>query len=296
MPTAAGTPDACAAGLIDGKTPARTLTFLNDFINVACDDSTDSPGDINLNGIGYELADYLLYAEYFLYGFAAWDANPSFRLAQIAASDAHQDGDAISFQDYVYMYRVVIGDAVPFPKPTQSQGPTAYFAHNVSAKSVSASYQGNLAGALFVFDGEITPTFLIPTMDTSSNIVVHRGGQTRFVMPPYMHNSHPSGLWFTYTGTGDLDSVATADWIDQAVPTFIIAGDVAGSCGDVNADGAKNISDAVLLINHIFGGGPAPLGGSSGDVDCNGIITVSDAVYLDTYIFAGGPAACVNCP
>ncbi len=67
-------------------------------------------------------------------------------------------------------------------------------------------------------------------------------------------------------------------------------------CGD--ADGTTNItiSDAVMLINYIFSGGPAPTPLIAGDADCSGLVTISDAVYLINYIFAGGAAPCTNCP
>lgn len=67
-------------------------------------------------------------------------------------------------------------------------------------------------------------------------------------------------------------------------------------CGFVagDADGSKavNISDAVMLINYIFGGGPAPEPQASGDADCSGTLSISDAVYLITYIFGGGLPPC----
>jgi PKD repeat protein len=66
-------------------------------------------------------------------------------------------------------------------------------------------------------------------------------------------------------------------------------------CGDADANGFVNISDAVYLINYIFAGGPAPNPLEAGDVDCNGFVNISDAVYLINYIFAGGPAPCAAC-
>ncbi len=68
------------------------------------------------------------------------------------------------------------------------------------------------------------------------------------------------------------------------------------ACGDVDASGIVTISDAVSLIQYIFGGGipPDPLG--VGDVDCSGSVTISDVVTLINYIFAGGPAPCAACP
>ncbi len=62
--------------------------------------------------------------------------------------------------------------------------------------------------------------------------------------------------------------------------------------GDADNSGAITISDAVLLINYIFSGGPAPCPLRNGDADCSGAVTISDAVYLINYIFAGGPAPC----
>lgn len=65
-----------------------------------------------------------------------------------------------------------------------------------------------------------------------------------------------------------------------------------GVCGDANADGVANITDAVYLIQYIFGGGPAPVPLSSGDVNCDGVANITDAVYLIQYIFTGGPPPC----
>jgi hypothetical protein len=67
-------------------------------------------------------------------------------------------------------------------------------------------------------------------------------------------------------------------------------------CGDADANGVVNISDAVYLISYIFGGGPSPLPiDLSGDSDCNDIVNISDAVYLIAYIFGGGPVPCEGC-
>ena len=67
-------------------------------------------------------------------------------------------------------------------------------------------------------------------------------------------------------------------------------------CGDPNGSGNTTVSDAVFLIDFIFGGGSAPIPYGSGDIDCNGIITISDAVYLIAYVFSGGPSPCEFCP
>lgn len=67
-------------------------------------------------------------------------------------------------------------------------------------------------------------------------------------------------------------------------------------CGDCDTSGFVSISDAVMLIAFIFGGGPAPQPLLVGDVDCTGIVNISDVVHLIEYIFGGGPIPCAGCP
>ncbi len=296
LPTFDGASDDCVASLIEGQNPLRSLTFFNARFDIGCTDTIDAPGDLNINGIGYELADYELYTDYFFEGFAAFNPNPIFRQAQIAASDANQDGRVLTFQDLVYMHRVVIGDAPSLPKPLGMHGPTAFFTHNSAEQFVSVEYPGELAGAFIVFSGDIYPAFYRPQGDDSRNIVVHGGGKTRILMQPYLEDSHLSGFWFTYTGSGVLDSVTTADWNDQSVATFIVSTNISGGCGDANSDDIANISDVVFLINYIFAFGPPPFDSSNGDMNCDGSSNISDVVYLLMYIFAAGAPPCTNCP
>jgi uncharacterized Ntn-hydrolase superfamily protein len=66
-------------------------------------------------------------------------------------------------------------------------------------------------------------------------------------------------------------------------------------CGDATGEFDLNISDAVLLINYIFKGGPAPDPVCVGDANEDGAVNVADAVYMITYIFKGGPAPGDQC-
>ncbi len=61
--------------------------------------------------------------------------------------------------------------------------------------------------------------------------------------------------------------------------------------GDVNADGATNLTDAVSILSHLFGGGLEPTCSKSADADDTGTVDVTDAVYLLNFLFAGGPRA-----
>ncbi|MBK7093433.1 MAG: T9SS type A sorting domain-containing protein [bacterium] len=124
-PFGLGAGDYCLLG--DKYYPIRCIEFIEGGIDVVCADSIDAPGDLNLNGIAYEIADAVLYTNYFLYGIAALDPDPTRREAQIAASDVNQDGTVLSVGDLVYLLRVIMGDALPFPK-------LAPFANSASVK------------------------------------------------------------------------------------------------------------------------------------------------------------------
>ncbi len=65
-------------------------------------------------------------------------------------------------------------------------------------------------------------------------------------------------------------------------------GDCEGKCGDANADGTVNVSDAVRVINYVFAGGLPPDPLACGDANSDGTVNVSDAVRVINYVFAGG--------
>lgn len=58
--------------------------------------------------------------------------------------------------------------------------------------------------------------------------------------------------------------------------------------GDVNGDGVINAADVFHLINHLFAGGPAPVG--KADVNADGATNAADVIYLISYLFAAGQA------
>jgi hypothetical protein len=62
-----------------------------------------------------------------------------------------------------------------------------------------------------------------------------------------------------------------------------------GLCGDMNADGNVNISDAIYMINYVFIGGdkPQPVL-ACGDANSDGAAALSDGILIINYIFIGG--------
>ena len=58
--------------------------------------------------------------------------------------------------------------------------------------------------------------------------------------------------------------------------------------GDVTADGAVNLSDAVFALNYLFLAASAPSCEDTADSDDNGTVNLSDVVFLLNAIFLGG--------
>ncbi|MCB2231693.1 T9SS type A sorting domain-containing protein [bacterium] len=74
------------------------------------DDQTGFRGDVNGNGVNYEVGDVIVFTNYFLYGNSVFTVNFA---DQIAASDVNADGYSLTVADLTYLIRVVVGDASP---------------------------------------------------------------------------------------------------------------------------------------------------------------------------------------
>jgi hypothetical protein len=112
VPSYTGIGDFCLEG--DKVVPLRAIDFMDGGVDVVCGDSIDARGDINVNGIAYEIADAVMFTNYFVSGLSAFGTHAE---ASIAASDVNADGMALSVADLVYLIRVLQGDAQPYPKP-----------------------------------------------------------------------------------------------------------------------------------------------------------------------------------
>lgn len=96
----------------DPQIGVRDIYFQNGGVDLVCDYFI-SVGDVNLNGIAFEIADASLLASYFTFGLGVFVKNVS---AQVAQSDANHDSFVLTTGDLAYLLRVILGDALPFPK------------------------------------------------------------------------------------------------------------------------------------------------------------------------------------
>jgi len=60
--------------------------------------------------------------------------------------------------------------------------------------------------------------------------------------------------------------------------------------GDTNDDGARNLSDAVVVLSYLFNNGGVPSCLKSADTDDDSILRISDPIFFLNWLFIGGPA------
>ncbi|MFH1372692.1 MAG: T9SS type A sorting domain-containing protein [bacterium] len=155
-PTYTGVQQPCLiGGGVDKPAPVQFINFISGGVDIVCADSIDARGDINLNGIGHEIADAVVFTNYFIYGFAAFHINIQ---GQIAATDCNADGLALTVGDLVYLIRVVAGDAIPYSKLAPVE---ATYVVNKGVVTVDAE----MGAALVVIEGNATPTLLADQME-----------------------------------------------------------------------------------------------------------------------------------
>lgn len=159
FPTYRGAQQECFAP--GSRVNLRAVDFYNGGVDIACWWYADATGDINLNGISYEIADALMFSNYFMEGVAAFGDHVQ---GSIAASDVNKDGLPLTIEDLAYMWRIIVGDALPFDRLTPSPNP-ATFTWDTQANAVSVSSIDSLGAVYLIVAGEITPALLADQME-----------------------------------------------------------------------------------------------------------------------------------
>ena len=117
-------------------------------IEIICSDPVNGRGDINVNEIPYEMADAVMFSNYFLEGLSVFGGHID---ASVAASDVNADGSTLSLPDLVHLIRVVLGDVPPRQKPNIAQSVLVL----AQDGKVSATGINNLGAVAMVLKGKI---------------------------------------------------------------------------------------------------------------------------------------------
>ena len=306
FPTFGGAPNECF-NITDPDDPVRLINYKNGHVEIMCDEPIDDRGDINQNGVAYEIADYVLYSNYFLYGLSAFTVDVE---AQTAASDINADGLTLTYRDFIYMIRIIEGNALPYPAPSKANfddiSGTLSIDNTDTSIIIRADFNDSLGGFHVSFYAPelqgyddysiiISPDIAnmdvgYATSDDQLNIIVMKVNISQGV--DSLSAAIPSGpvdiIEIIYTGDRPLFSQAEAsgymgEFVDMTV------GLSGYSCGDADGSGTINILDIVCFINFLYKEGPAPVVVELADVDGNGNINILDAAYLIKYLYKSGP-------
>lgn len=299
FPTTQGAPSEC----LTATTVRRSVDYYQGFIQVANSNPSDDTdrGDVNLNAVPYEVADWVLFTNYFFYGLSVFNVNIE---AQIASTDVNNDGLILTLADLMYFYRIVVGDTEPIWK-TGAVDDTVIIIQDTIAHTLSVTYPDSLAMLYLTFDG--TMDSLHFESETHSAGYNHDGYATRVLVRPSLNYGGgvpvlPSGFLMDYIGDAMAVSAhAEYDGVNP-IPAIVVIGDGAPCCvirGNINHDptGVLDIADLVYLVTYMFDLGPAPPCPGEADVNSDGTgdIDIADLIYLVDYMFNGGPPP-VPCP
>lgn len=185
--------------------PLGAVYFQNGCIQIICTEDIDARGDVNLNGIANEVGDAVVFTNYFINGTAAFTINVA---GQSAATEVNGDGIPLSVADLVYLIRVIIGDATPLPKLTPGE-PVRFASNGTDISLASAS---PLGGALFVFDGQVSPT-LAENASAMEMKVGYLDGTTRVLVYPNLQSGGtiPQGDILHVDGGANLVEIEASD-------------------------------------------------------------------------------------
>jgi hypothetical protein len=204
-------------GLCKNK-PIQFIWFWNGGVDIICKESIDVAGDINLNGIGHEIADAVLFTNYFLYGIGV------FHIAlegQIAATDVNNDGLVLSVGDLVYLIRVITGDALPYPK-------LAPFANSVDVNVVNGLVSVNSSndvGAMYA-TFEVNGAYEVVNHTDMELVSNAENGELRVLLYSGlddMSNYVPAGesQLFTVVGNAELVTAEVSDFNGNMLTTNV---------------------------------------------------------------------------
>jgi hypothetical protein len=221
-PSNYGTSSDCLFG--DKVKPLRAIDFRHGGVDVICSDSIDARGDVNANGVPNEIADAVMFTNYFISGLSAFGTHVE---SSIAASDVNADGTVLSVADLVYLIRVIQGDASPYAK-VKSGVDNFTVKTQLMNNTLTLSYNStvNAGAALFVFhvNGTVGAPVVLNGMDVNYGL---SGNELRVLVYNIGEKSIASGegvlLTIPVTGTMDLVSVDAADFYGNTMNVSVRA-------------------------------------------------------------------------
>ena len=186
-----------------------------------CSDFFCWTGDINMNEYAYEIADAVLFANYFLNGLSVFDYDVDL---QSAATDVNQDGIKLSMADFVFLIRIILEDISPKHKlaPTTDLANVTVVTQGDAVKVVSNS-NSSIGAGLYVFrhSGEVKNLTMSTDMGVKFN---DANGELRVLVYSFEGKAIAAGnteLFSFEANDVELVEVEAADFYGSAMKSTI---------------------------------------------------------------------------
>ena len=191
------------------KCPVPFVRLFGGGVDIICADEIDERGDVNLNGIPNEIADAVVFTNYFINGLAAFLVNVD---GQIVATDINADGTVLTLADLVYLIRIVIGETTPIDKNSPPLRATL-------TTGTTVAIDTDIRAALFVFEGEVELSLAegARKMDLKYDYI---DGKTRALLYSFEKGVTAAGELIRTDGR--LLSVNAADYDGRSIETSVI--------------------------------------------------------------------------
>jgi len=166
-------------------------------------------GDINLNGLAYEISDAIYFTNFYM--------NPNtypMDPLQLANSDINGDGIVASVADLVALIDIIVSGQVPNGKSTEITSPEASFSYNENSTGVSFGYEAGFdIGGVFMtlnIAHDVNPGDIICPFDEMSLEFRQDGDELRVLIYSLEGFDMPSGEQTFLSIEGVFDNTVTS--------------------------------------------------------------------------------------
>lgn len=259
-------------------------------------------GDLNLNDIPYEVSDFLLFVQFLDQGpDTFWEPE-----IQYPAADINADGINVTIADLVYMWRVIIHDATPFPISFQGNKPASKSQTDIMSLGNASAHPGDTISVSLYLDNTLPATGISSKIIFDSALLSIQSVDTVGTRLGGWNQVHPivkPGAMFLHVmpvEDAPLPSLPPEFGVlvnvnflisNQAPVGIRIPIDFQNSpywqlyWGHYNAytqDGIDFIQPTTIsgwIFTDVI----------RGDANCDGVINIGDIVYLINHLFVSGP-------
>ncbi len=166
------------------------INFYNGGIKLIDCGCVDDRGDINLNGIAYEIVDAMLFVSYFIYGPEVFAINVN---GQTSATDVNGDAIPLTIEDLVHFIRIIVGDALAYgaPRPSEHFSGTLNIENDENSITVSGEFE-KAVGAIhlcFYAPGQIDDVYLTDAANHMFLMYAHKNDSLKIIIFSLEHIS-----------------------------------------------------------------------------------------------------------